>query len=243
MTERVPDLRPPARAATSPTPSRLVCDAARRRRRRAVRGRPGRAARHRPRHLSVRHLVQPGRRRGVHRRRRRARRTSTRSGASPRPTRPASGRARSRPSSTTSWPRSCASAAASSGRRPAAPRRCGWLDLVALRYAARAELAHRAGDHQARRALRASTAIKVCTRYRGAEGAEFDHFPYHQTVLHHATGEYERARRLDRGHRRVPDRGRPAPGRPRLPRVHRRVHRRPDRRSSASGPAATRTSG
>ncbi len=33
--------------------------------------------------------------------------------------------------------------------------------------------------------------LKVCTRYRGAEGAEFEHFPYHQTVLHHAAGEYE----------------------------------------------------
>jgi adenylosuccinate synthase len=33
--------------------------------------------------------------------------------------------------------------------------------------------------------------LRVCTRYRGAEGAEFEHFPYHQTVLHHATGEYE----------------------------------------------------
>jgi adenylosuccinate synthase len=32
--------------------------------------------------------------------------------------------------------------------------------------------------------------ICVCTRYRGAEGAEFDYFPYHQTVLHHAAGEY-----------------------------------------------------
>ena len=31
----------------------------------------------------------------------------------------------------------------------------------------------------------------MCTRYRGAEGAEFDRFPYHQTVLHHASGEYE----------------------------------------------------
>ena len=30
----------------------------------------------------------------------------------------------------------------------------------------------------------------VCTRYRGPEGAEFEHFPYHQTVLHHAAGEY-----------------------------------------------------
>ena len=30
----------------------------------------------------------------------------------------------------------------------------------------------------------------VCTRYRGPEGAEFVDFPYHQTVLHHAAGEY-----------------------------------------------------
>ena len=29
----------------------------------------------------------------------------------------------------------------------------------------------------------------VCTSYRGAEGAEFDDFPYHQTVLHHTTAE------------------------------------------------------
>ena len=29
--------------------------------------------------------------------------------------------------------------------------------------------------------------ICVCTRYRGAEGAEFDYFPYHQTVLHHTS--------------------------------------------------------
>jgi adenylosuccinate synthase len=31
--------------------------------------------------------------------------------------------------------------------------------------------------------------IQVCTSYRGAEGAEFEDFPYHQTVLHHTTGE------------------------------------------------------
>ena len=35
------------------------------------------------------------------------------------------------------------------------------------------------------------TVLSVCTRYRGDEGAEFDHFPYHQTVLHHVVGEYE----------------------------------------------------
>jgi adenylosuccinate synthase len=31
--------------------------------------------------------------------------------------------------------------------------------------------------------------VKVCTAYRGADGAEFDDFPYHQTVLHHTEAE------------------------------------------------------
>ena len=31
----------------------------------------------------------------------------------------------------------------------------------------------------------------VATRYRGEEEATFDRFPYHQSVLHHAVGEYE----------------------------------------------------
>src|SRR6202046_3655975 len=68
-------------------------------------------------------------------------------------------------------------------------RRVGWLDLVALRYAARLNsltaLAITKLD-----VLAGFDPIRVCTRYRGAEGAEFDYFPYHQTVLHHATGEY-----------------------------------------------------
>src|SRR5262249_59364574 len=29
--------------------------------------------------------------------------------------------------------------------------------------------------------------IRVCTSYEGAEGATFDSFPYHQTVLHHTS--------------------------------------------------------
>ena len=33
--------------------------------------------------------------------------------------------------------------------------------------------------------------LRVCTRYRGAEEATFDHYPYHQTVMHQAAGEYE----------------------------------------------------
>jgi adenylosuccinate synthase len=68
-------------------------------------------------------------------------------------------------------------------------RRVGWLDLVALRYAARLNtltaLAVTKLD-----VLSGFDRLRVCTRYRGAEGAEFDNFPYHQTVLHHATGEY-----------------------------------------------------
>jgi adenylosuccinate synthase len=72
-------------------------------------------------------------------------------------------------------------------------RRVGWLDLVALRYAARINsltgLAVTKLD-----VLSGQDRIKVCTRYRGAEGAEFEDFPYHQTVLHHAIGEYEELR-------------------------------------------------
>jgi adenylosuccinate synthase len=66
----------------------------------------------------------------------------------------------------------------------------GWLDLVSLRYAARLNtltaLAVTKLD-----VLSGFDRLRVCTRYRGAEGAEFEHFPYHQTVLHHASGEYE----------------------------------------------------
>jgi adenylosuccinate synthase len=60
---------------------------------------------------------------------------------------------------------------------------------VALRYAARINsltaLAITKLD-----VLSGIDRLQVCTRYRGAEGAEFDYFPYHQTVLHHAAGEY-----------------------------------------------------
>ncbi len=68
-------------------------------------------------------------------------------------------------------------------------RRTGWLDIVALRYAARinglTSLAITKLD-----VLSGFDKIMVCTRYRGAEGAEFTDFPYHQSVLHHAQGEY-----------------------------------------------------
>jgi adenylosuccinate synthase len=68
------------------------------------------------------------------------------------------------------------------------PRRTGWLDLVALRYATRLNsltaLAITKLD-----VLSGFERIYVCASYRGADGAEFEDFPYHQTVLHHATPE------------------------------------------------------
>jgi adenylosuccinate synthase len=72
------------------------------------------------------------------------------------------------------------------------PRRTGWLDLVALRYASRlnslSALAVTKLD-----VLSGFETIKVCTRYRGAQDRDFvaDTFPYHQSVLHHAVGDYE----------------------------------------------------
>jgi adenylosuccinate synthase len=68
-------------------------------------------------------------------------------------------------------------------------RRIGWLDLVALRYASRinslTSLAITKLD-----VLSGQPTLRVCTSYRGPEDSEFDHFPYHQTILHHAAGEY-----------------------------------------------------
>jgi adenylosuccinate synthase len=70
------------------------------------------------------------------------------------------------------------------------PRRTGWMDLVALRYAARIN-SLTALSITKLDVLSGFDRIKVATRYRGAEGAIFEEFPYHQSVLHHAVGEYE----------------------------------------------------
>src|SRR3954453_23542798 len=76
------------------------------------------------------------------------------------------------------------------------PRRVGWNDLVALRYAARLNtltaLAITKLD-----VLTGLGPLRVCVRYRGADDALFDHFPYHQTVLHSAEPEYEELRGWD----------------------------------------------
>jgi adenylosuccinate synthase len=70
------------------------------------------------------------------------------------------------------------------------PRRTGWLDLVALRYAARVNgLTHLAVTKLD--VLTGQDRIKVATRYRGEDEAVFETYPYHQSVLHHATGDYD----------------------------------------------------
>ena len=70
------------------------------------------------------------------------------------------------------------------------PRRCGWLDLVALRYATRlnglSSIAVTKLD-----VLAGIDPIRVAVRYQSGEGARLDEFPYHQSILHAATAEYE----------------------------------------------------
>jgi adenylosuccinate synthase len=69
-------------------------------------------------------------------------------------------------------------------------RRCGWMDLVALRYAVRlnrmSSLAITKLD-----VLSGLDPLRVAVRYRSREGALLDSFPYHQSILHSATPEYE----------------------------------------------------
>jgi adenylosuccinate synthase len=69
-------------------------------------------------------------------------------------------------------------------------RRCGWLDLVALRYAVRlngmTSLALTKLD-----VLSAFDEVPVCVRYRLRDGTETDEFPAHQTDFHHARPIYE----------------------------------------------------
>jgi adenylosuccinate synthase len=69
-------------------------------------------------------------------------------------------------------------------------RRCGWMDLVALRYAVRlnrmTSLAITKLD-----VLSGLDPLRVAVRYRSREGALLDRFPYHQSILHSAEAEYE----------------------------------------------------
>jgi len=69
-------------------------------------------------------------------------------------------------------------------------RRCGWLDIVALRYAVRingiTSLALTKLD-----VLSDFAELPVCVRYRLRDGSETEHFPAHQSDFHHAQPVWE----------------------------------------------------
>ncbi|MCB0828962.1 MAG: adenylosuccinate synthase [Solirubrobacterales bacterium] len=69
------------------------------------------------------------------------------------------------------------------------PRRCGWLDLVALRYAVRLNGATALAMTKLD-VLAGLETIRVAVRYRSKEGAVLNEFPYHQSILHNAVPEY-----------------------------------------------------
>jgi adenylosuccinate synthase len=69
-------------------------------------------------------------------------------------------------------------------------RRCGWLDLVALRFAVRVNgitsLALTKLD-----VLSSFPEIPVCVRYRLPDGTESEEFPAHQSDFHHCRPVFE----------------------------------------------------
>ena len=86
-------------------------------------------------------------------------------------------------------PRRTPRASAPARSRPSGrPRRTGWLDLVALRYATKVNgltgIVITKLD-----VLTGIDPLNVAVRYLGPEGATFDEFPYHQSILHKAGGD------------------------------------------------------
>src|SRR3954452_11972520 len=72
------------------------------------------------------------------------------------------------------------------GRR----RRTGWIDLVALRYAVRLNTMDSLVITKLD-VLSGIDPLRLAVRYRSSEGAVFEEFPYHQSILPSATAEYE----------------------------------------------------
>ncbi|HET8893280.1 MAG TPA: adenylosuccinate synthase [Gaiellaceae bacterium] len=69
-------------------------------------------------------------------------------------------------------------------------RRCGWLDLVALRYAVRVNGIDRLALTKLD-VLSHFAELPVCVRYRLPDGTETEHFPAHQSDFHAAQPVYE----------------------------------------------------
>ena len=108
------------------------------------------------------------------------------------------------------------------------PRRTGWLDLVALRYATRINgltgLVVTKLD-----VLTGIDPLYVGVRYLGPEGATFDEFPYHQSIVHKVTGDLVELPGWHEDISGVPLDRRPAGERAVLPGLHLRLPRHPGR--------------
>src|ERR687898_272730 len=68
-------------------------------------------------------------------------------------------------------------------------RRTGWMDAVAMSYAARLNTINALVVTKLD-VLSGVDPLRICTRYRHPEGAVFDEFPYHQSIIHSAEPEY-----------------------------------------------------
>ena len=195
---------------------------------RHLRGRAGHAAGHRPRHVSVRDLVEPGlapRRApapasgpkdideiwGI------AKAYATRVGSGPFPT-----------ELDDELGVTLREAGGEYGTTTGRARRVGWIDLVALRYAARINSL----THLAITKLDVLTGLgdlNVCTRYRGAEEATLHALSVPPDRDAPGGRRVRAPARLGRGHHGLPRRARAARRTPATTCIHLRLHRRADR--------------
>ena len=102
---------------------------------------------------------------------------------------PRVGRARSRPSSTTTRVSTCSKTGAEYGTTTGRPRRCGWYDAVIARYAARVS---RVTDFVLTKldVLTGLEQVPVCVAY-DVDGTRHDEMPVSQSDFHHAVPIYE----------------------------------------------------
>ena len=175
---------------------------------------------------TLRHLLQPGRRRRLrglgsraarhhlHRRHRQGLRHARRA------------RARSRPNSRATRRSTSSTRGHEFGTNTGRRRRVGWFDAVMARQAVRlnslTEIALTKLD-----VLDKFDEIKVCVAYEH-EGVRYDHMPFHQSVLHEVTPVYETLRGLGERAHRGESRRRDARGRDGLRQLPRRADRRAD---------------
>ena len=208
--------------------AKLTWDVLDSRRQRPVRGRAGHAAGHRPRHVSVRDVVEPGQRVGA----------CTGTGVGPKDIDEIWGIAKAYATRVGSGPFptelddelgvTLREAGGEYGTTTGRARRVGWVDLVALRYATRINsLTHLAITKlDVLTGLGDAECLLALPRRRGGDVRPLSVPPDRDAP---GVGRLRAAARLGRGHHGVPRRARAAADRARLPAVHLGLHRRADR--------------